>query len=97
MDLDHAMEAHALWKIKLQRAINEKTTLDLSQLSRDDQCDLGKWLHGDGKTRFAKLEAYQVCLTKHAAFHKAAGKVGEAVNAKKYAEASAMLGSARRS
>ena len=37
------------------------------------------------------LDSYRDCMSKHAAFHTAAGKIAEVINAKKYDEANRML------
>ncbi len=91
MDLKSAIEKHSEWKTKLRSAIAKRETLDAVSIGRDDCCEFGKWLHGPAKQQVAKLGAYQECLSAHAAFHAQAGKVAGAINAKKYAEAEAML------
>ena len=91
MDLDSAIGKHAEWKMKLRAAISKQETLDAATISKDNCCELGKWLHGDGKAKFGRLASFTECMTKHAAFHVEAGKVATTINAKKYPEASAML------
>ena len=91
MDLENAVHAHAEWKVKLRAAIAKKDTLDAKTVSADNQCALGKWLHGDGKSAHGKLAAFSECVNSHAAFHRAAGQVVQAINAKKFDEASKML------
>lgn len=65
--------------------------MDVATISRDNCCELGKWLHGEAKAKFSSLQAYSLCVGKHAAFHREAGKVATAINSKKYSEAEAML------
>ncbi len=91
MDLTQAIQKHGEWKLKFRSAIANKETLDARTIGRDDCCDLGKWLHGEGKTKFAKLPSHAACVGKHAAFHVEAGKVAQIINAKKFDEATAML------
>jgi methyl-accepting chemotaxis protein len=91
MDLDNAIGKHAEWKLKFRSAISKQETMETQTIAKDNCCDLGKWLHGEGKQKFGKLSSYNGCLTKHAAFHVEAGKVAVAINAKQYAEAEAML------
>jgi len=93
MDLDSAIEKHAVWKTKFRSAISKKESMDASTISKDNCCDLGKWLHGEAKTKFSSLQSHYACVAKHAAFHLEAGKVAQAINAKKFAEAEAMLNS----
>ena len=92
MDLDHAIQKHAEWKLKFRGAISNKETLDATTITKDNCCDLGKWLHDEGKIKYAKLASHTGCVAKHAAFHVEAGKIAVAINAKKYTEAEAMLG-----
>ena len=92
MDLSKAIEAHGEWKVKFRQAINGKESLDAATIAADDRCNLGKWLHGEAKTKFANLKSYAECVAMHAAFHKCAGNVAQAINARKYAEAQSMIG-----
>jgi hypothetical protein len=91
MDLDQAIERHAQWKIKFRQAITNKETMDAETIAKDNCCELGKWLHGDAKTKFGHLASQKECITKHAAFHTEAGKVARTINDKNFAEAGAMI------
>jgi Chemoreceptor zinc-binding domain len=92
MDLDQAIQKHAEWKLKFRKAISENQTMDVATISKDNCCDLGKWLHGEGKNKFSNLISYQKCLEKHAEFHKEAAKVARLINEKQYSEAEKMIG-----
>lgn len=92
MDLDQAIQKHSEWKIKFRTAISKKEAMDAATISKDNCCELGKWLHGDASTKFGDLASHSECVTKHAAFHVEAGKVAAAINQKKYAEAEQMIG-----
>lgn len=94
MDLDSAIGKHAEWKVKFRNAISKQEQMDAATLAKDNCCDLGKWLHGEGKASFGRLASHAECIKKHAEFHREAAKVATAINAKKYAEADAMIGSA---
>ncbi len=91
MDLLQAIQKHGEWKLKFRTAIANKETMDVATITRDNCCELGKWLHGEGKIKFGKLPSLAACVTKHAAFHTEAGKVATAINAKKYDAATGML------
>lgn len=93
MDLESAIAKHAEWKVKFRSAIAKQDTLDAATIAKDNCCELGKWLHGDAKLQFGKLVSHANCVAKHAAFHVEAGKVAQVINAKKYQEAEAMVGS----
>ncbi|MDO8272919.1 MAG: CZB domain-containing protein [Gammaproteobacteria bacterium] len=91
MNLDDAIQAHAQWKIKFRGAISAKDQMDAVKISADNCCPLGIWLHGEAKSKYSHLNTYKDVVQKHSVFHKEAGKVASAINAKKYSEATAML------
>lgn len=77
MDLDQAIAMHTHWKTRLRAFLKggaEK--LDPTMVRRDDRCDLGQWLHNEGR-RHASESAYQALVTEHAQFHIAAAEIVE--------------------
>jgi methyl-accepting chemotaxis protein len=92
MNLDEAVQKHNDWKVNFRGAITKQETMDVATISKDNCCDFEKWLHGEGKSKFGGLSSFTECLAKHKVFHVEAGKVATAINAKKFAEASAMIG-----
>ncbi len=75
MNFDEAINAHAAWKLKLSAYLrNPDKSLDAKKVAVDNQCALGKWLHGEGKAYSAQPEFAQA-LAEHARFHKAAASV----------------------
>lgn len=95
MDLDSAVSKHAEWKIKLRTGIVKKEKMDAATIAKDNCCDLGKWLHSEAKSKFGQLASYADCIAKHKTFHLEAGKVATAINAEKFTEAEAMLGTGK--
>jgi methyl-accepting chemotaxis protein len=95
-DFDAAIDAHRQWKVKLRRAIDEKQTLDADTICRDDQCPLGKWIHGPGGTRWGSRPMFTQLQGKHAEFHQAAADVARKINAAAYTEAENLIGSGTR-
>ncbi len=91
MNLDTAVQTHALWKTKLRTAISKREQMDLITLSRDDCCELGIWLHGEGKTHFGRHPSHGDCVHKHLEFHAEVTKVARAVNSQQFTAADAML------
>ncbi len=91
MDLNQASQAHSEWKVKLRLAIAKAEQLDAATIAQDNQCALGKWLHGEAKAQYGKLRSYADCVGKHAAFHREAASVARVINAKDYPKAEAML------
>lgn len=92
MNLDEAIQKHTAWKTKFRSAITSKEALDAATISKDNCCELGKWLYGDGKSEFGHLPSQIDCIAKHKAFHAEAGRVADAINAKKYVDAERMIG-----
>ncbi|TRW89571.1 CZB domain-containing protein [Candidatus Methylobacter oryzae] len=92
MNLDTAIQKHMEWKVKFRTAIAKQEQMDALTIGKDNCCELGKWLHGEGKTQCGTLPSYAMTLNKHAAFHIEAGKIATSINARKFDEAEAMLG-----
>lgn len=91
MDLDHAILAHYEWKNKLRAAISNQSHLDAATLARDDACEFGRWLHGEGGKLHGRKPEFTALLQKHKAFHVEAGKVAVQINARHYEEAAHMV------
>jgi len=92
-DFDQAIEAHRQWKVKLRKAIADRTRLDAETICRDDRCPLGQWLHGAGGQRWSGQPGFVALLEKHAEFHAAAGAAARTINAGAYADAERLIGS----
>lgn len=93
VNLDSAISKHAEWKIRLRSAIDQSETLDIQTISADNCCELGKWLSSDAKRLMGASPVLQDCISKHSAFHREAGRVAQAINAKDMARATAMIAS----
>ena len=93
MKLDNAILAHHVWKNKLRAAIASKSQLDVDSFSRDDCCDIGQWLYGEGIALHASKPEFSGLLEKHKAFHVEAGKVATQINAANYGNAGHMIDS----
>lgn len=93
MNLEEAVQKHAEWKLKFRSAISKKEQMDAATIGKDNCCPVGQWLYGEGKTRWSSKPEFQTALDKHKAFHVQAGQVAGLINAGKYAEAEAALGS----
>jgi hypothetical protein len=91
MDLDHALECHVAWKVKFRMAILDSGRVDAACVGREDCCDLGLWLQGEGRAQWEGLPAFESCVAEHRAFHQAAGRIGRAINAGRLEEASRLL------
>jgi hypothetical protein len=91
MNFDDAIVAHMRWKFRLADYIQNKSveTLDPTVVGLDDRCDLGKWIHGH--TARASDVDFEELQREHAAFHRTAASVLEAVAAKDAADAKRLL------
>ena len=76
MNFDDAVAAHIKWKVRLNQFIDGSSTEQLKSdtICKDNLCDLGKWIYGDG-AKFNKLAHYKDLVTKHANFHRCAADV----------------------
>jgi methyl-accepting chemotaxis protein len=91
VDLNIAIQKHAQWKFKFLNALHRKELMDTAAISKDNNCELGKWLHGEAKALFGKEGSYVKCVADHVAFHVEAGKVAVLVNANKADEAERLM------
>lgn len=91
MNIEDAVGQHAAWKTKFRTAISKKEKLDYTTISRDDCCDLGKWLSAEGKQKYQAVPQFKECVSKHSRFHQEAGKVAKLINEGKFAQAEAAL------
>lgn len=92
MTRDDAIRAHREWKSRFLVAMARNEGMNVAEISADNSCKFGKWLHSEGKTRFGEVHAYQECVEAHAAFHVEAGKIAQRVNEGLIQEANQMLG-----
>lgn len=74
VDFGTLILAHSRWKSKLRSAIENHEQIDADAAGRDDRCDLGKWLYGEGK-KHAQLPEYNDLKNKHSKFHSTIPKV----------------------
>jgi methyl-accepting chemotaxis protein len=92
MNLDEAVKKHIEWRAKFRLAIVKKEQMDAATIGKDNCCEVGKWLHGEGKSRWGSKPEFLRALDRHKAFHAEAGKVAQLINAQKYTEADAAIG-----
>lgn len=72
-----AIESHQKWKMRLRAVIESRSQeeLDPNVVCRDEQCDLGKWIHGVGGQQFGAQPGFVDLREKHAHFHARVGRV----------------------
>ena len=93
INLDNAIKAHADWRTKLRAAAQKGEKMDAATIGRDDCCDLGKWLHGSGKSKCGTKPSFVSLVSAHQGFHVEAGKVAQTINQGNLEAAEQMLGS----
>ncbi|MBZ0106225.1 MAG: CZB domain-containing protein [Sulfuricella denitrificans] len=83
LDFMGAIEAHIRWKVRLESYISGESNeqLDPAVVGKDDQCALGKWIHGPGGAKYDGLPVFQSLRETHAGFHQCAAQVIESVDA----------------
>ena len=93
INLDNAIQAHADWRTKLRSAASRGERVDAETIGRDDCCELGKWLHGAGSSKFGGKPSFTALIDGHLAFHAEAGKVAGLINQGNGAAAEKLLDS----
>lgn len=88
-----AINAHILWKIRLEKYLNGTSDekLDPNVICRDDQCKLGKWIHGPALKHFMDDDGFMTLRDDHAKFHVIAGKIVTNVQENDKAAAEALM------
>ncbi len=88
-----AINAHIKWKIRLDKYVarTSEEVLDSKVICRDDQCVLGKWIHGPAQKHFQDDDGLKTLREDHADFHIIAGKIVSSVEANDIATADSML------
>jgi len=77
LNMKQAIDAHIAWKARLAAQLSgaDSETLEVGVVASDDRCELGKWIHGEGKKRCGHLPEFAELLRNHAQFHLNAGNV----------------------
>lgn len=93
VDIMGAISAHVNWKQRLEKCLNGDSDekLDPMIVCRDDQCALGKWIHGEAVKHFHGHEEFHNLRSDHAQFHFIAGSVVKKVEENDRAGAEQLL------
>ena len=77
LDVLGAVSAHQAWSGRLRNVLDGRSQeiLDPAVVCKDDQCVLGKWIHGPGQKCCAHLSDFPVLRSKHGDFHRLAADV----------------------
>jgi hypothetical protein len=71
-----AITAHVNWKLRIHALLTGRLSekLEPATIARDNVCELGKWIHGEGKAKMPPAE-HAALVAAHAAFHKEAARI----------------------
>lgn len=93
INISEAVAAHVSWKLRLQKCLDgtsdEKLNADV--VCRDDQCKLGKWIHGPARKHFDGTQAFHNLREDHATFHQLAGQIVRHAQVNEHASAHALM------
>lgn len=95
MNFDDAIAAHIKWKVRLSQFIDGTSAekLNSATVCKDNLCDLGKWIYGDG-AKYKAAPRYQDLVKKHANFHVCAADIVKKVEGGDKTGAKSSLGGA---
>lgn len=77
LNLNEMIEAHSSWTSRLKSVLGHTSDeqLDVSVVSQDNCCTLGKWIYGPAKKMHAHLPEWEALRLAHENFHLCAGEV----------------------
>lgn len=92
MNFLDAINAHIMWKLRLQRYLdgNDEKHLDPEVVCMDNQCKLGKWIYGN-IDRYEESPAFADVREKHIEFHLTTAEIVRLINNNQRQEAEALL------
>lgn len=76
-NLKQLLDTHHALKRKLMDEMDGTSSerLNVSVLSQDNLCAIGKWLYGEGKDLYGHLPEYEAARKVHAELHLCAGEI----------------------
>ena len=93
IDIDAAISAHENWKLRLDTYVAGTSLEELRSevVCLDDQCLLGKWLHGAGRSSLGHHQSFSMLIGRHKQFHIEASNVVVLTQSSQLAKAHAVL------
>lgn len=93
INIPECIDAHMKWKGRLQKYLDGTSDekLDPMIVCRDDQCVLGKWIHGPALKHFHNDDGFHKLRADHANFHFVAGSVVKKVQENDMAGSDALM------
>jgi hypothetical protein len=96
LDFDRVINAHGQWKTKFRAAITRQESVEAANISRDDRCELGRWIYGSGRSVFGHRPVFDQLIQEHKQFHLCAGEVAHAIDQRRFEAAMQMIDSKSR-
>ena len=90
--LEQAIEVHRKWRDQLKAAAAAGELLDPPALRRTDCCELGRWLHWQGRKLHGSKPEFVKLMARHNDFHLSASMVADAINEGECTDAEKMFG-----
>ena len=69
LDFSLAVGKHLAWKSRLRRFLKGEEMLTEAQLTSHRECDLGRWIYGDGMNKYGHFKAMKEMEQEHARMH----------------------------
>lgn len=91
VDFEAVRAKHLLWKVRLRRFLDGEEALTEAQVVSHRDCDLGKWLYGEGLAAFGSLPEMIQLERIHAELHSTVRQVVQLERAGNRAAAEQML------
>jgi hypothetical protein len=77
--------------LKSRQCIANQQSLNPHIIGKDNCCELGEWLYGEGKSHYGNLKSYSNLVDSHAQFHLEAKKIAFATQKKTQQEVADMM------
>lgn len=87
LDFATAKLKHMSWKLKLRDFLDGKPGLTAAQATSHRDCDLGKWMYGDGLKRYGNVPEMAKLEKIHETLHKTVKQIVDLKTAGKTIEA----------
>lgn len=93
LDFLAAIEAHVRWKVRLEEYLagTSEEKLIADNISRDDQCVLGKWIYGKAGEKYHSHPKFEDVKKMHTEFHEIAGEVVRLADSGEFKKAKDLL------
>jgi hypothetical protein len=94
MNFSAAIRTHANWRLRLSTYCQGslKEAIDIRTPAKDNDCELGKWLYGEGQ-KYASDSMFRELISAHSAFHRSAAAIATMAQSGRQKDAEALLNS----